>query len=289
MKTFVRGLLAAAFLFGLAPLGAQEWRPLFNGTLEGWRTWLAGPHESMTVESLARDPATGRYEKYGWDRDPLGVFTVAVVDGQPAIHVSGQVFGVLMTRESFGDFHLRLQFKWGEKRWAPRTEVVRDSGLLYRIHGEPGLVGGAWPPSVELQIQEHDCGDLWTVGSRIEVPARRATAADGKPVRIYDPAGTPATFGMEPAGGRCIKGADFEKPTGEWNTIELVCLGDESIHIVNGHVVMRLKKARGHGAGDWAAPLVSGPVLLQSEGAEVFYRDVQVRAISAVPVEFAEK
>ena len=34
-------------------------------------------------------------------------------------------------------------------------------------------------------------------------------------------------------------------------------------------------------------PVTRGPIILQSEGAELFYRDVQVRAITAIPSEFA--
>ena len=36
-------------------------------------------------------------------------------------------------------------------------------------------------------------------------------------------------------------------------------------------------------------PVTSGPIILQSEGAEVFYRDIQIRPITAIPAEFAEK
>jgi DNA integrity scanning protein DisA with diadenylate cyclase activity len=34
---------------------------------------------------------------------------------------------------------------------------------------------------------------------------------------------------------------------------------------------------------------MSGAIILQSEGAEIFYRDIQVRPIKAIPAEFAEK
>jgi hypothetical protein len=36
-------------------------------------------------------------------------------------------------------------------------------------------------------------------------------------------------------------------------------------------------------------PVTSGQIILQSEGAEVFYRDIQVRSIKAIPPEFAAK
>mgnify|MGYP006138293375 CR=1 FL=1 len=41
----------------------------------------------------------------------------------------------------------------------------------------------------------------------------------------------PLPFGIgTPHGTRVIKAADHEKPNGEWNTIELYCVGDEAVH-----------------------------------------------------------
>ena len=72
------------------------------------------------------------------------------------------------------------------------------------------------------------------------------------------------------------------------NTVELIAFGEDAIHIVNGKVVMRL-----HGPlridGDVPAPVTSGQIILQSEGAEVFFRDVEIRSIAAIPPEFAAK
>lgn len=36
---------------------------------------------------------------------------------------------------------------------------------------------------------------------------------------------------------RILKSADFENPTGEWNTIEIICNGNQTEHYVNGHIV----------------------------------------------------
>jgi hypothetical protein len=51
---------------------------------------------------------------------------------------------------------------------------------------------------------------------------------------------------------------------------------------------MRLKKAT-RLDGEKPVPLTAGKVLLQSEGAEVYFRDVEIQPITAVPAEFAEK
>jgi len=209
------------------------------------------------------------------------------VDGQPAIRISGEVFGELRTKASFKDYHLKFQFKWGEKKWPPRAnaETPRDSGLLYHVHAEPGAQGRTWARSIELQIQEHDVGDLYAVGSAIAVRAK-ARAGTKPTVYDYDPTGEWTYFSQsQGASGRCVKQPDNEKPTGEWNTVELIAFGEDAIHIVNGKVVMRL-----HGPtridADLPTSVTSGPIIFQSEGAELFYRDIQVRPIKAIPAEF---
>lgn len=265
------------------------WTSLWNGRdLDGWTTWLDRPQPTSDVPGLTKD-ASGRYTSpIGTGRDPLDIFTVAPdVDGAAAIRISGEVFGELRTTRAFTNYHLTLQFKWGEKKWPPRAgaNTPRDSGLLYHVHAEPGAEGRTWARSIEVQIQERDVGDLYAIGSVIAVKARRRPGAQPA-IFDYDPSGDWTYFSQSQGqSGRCAKQPDNENPTGQWNTVELICFGADSIHIVNGKVVMRL-----HGPTriDTAlpAPVTSGPIILQSEGAEVFYRDIRFRPIQAIPEEF---
>ena len=289
----IRRLLVIGVVLGVTAIHAQSgWTSLWNGTnLDEWTTWMQQPPPTSEVPGLQRD-ANGKYtEPIGSGRDPLKVFTVVKdVDGRPAIRISGEVFGELRSKGSFKDYHLRMQFKWGEKKWPPRDrpETPRDSGLLYHVHAPPGAGGRTWARSIELQIQEHDVGDLYAVGSAIAVRAKPRPGT--KPALYeYDPTGEWTFFSQsQGASGRCIKQPDNEKPTGEWNTVELIAFRDDAIHIVNGKVVMRL-----HGPvridAELPTPVTSGPIILQSEGAEVFYRDIQIRPITAIPSEFAAK
>jgi hypothetical protein len=275
-------LLGSVLLATYVCAAEEPWQPLFNGKdLAGWETFIAKPEPAWEVPDLKRDEKGTYLEPIGMNRDPLKVFTVETVDGRPAVHISGQGFGTMTTTRSFENFHLRLQFKWGEKRWGKRANAVRDSGLLYFGHGALGAQDGSWPRSIEFQIQEHDCGDLYAVGAQINV--RAIQHANNW---IYDPKGDERVFVQrKPLVNRCVKLEDAEKPHGQWNTLELVCLGGDSIHIVNGKVVMRLNQAqRVDGAAP--APLTAGTISLQTEGAEVFYRDVEYRTLKDVPTEF---
>jgi len=283
-------VLLAAFLASSASLHVDDgWTSLWNGRdFDGWTMWMQRPEPSSDVPGLKRD-AGGKYtEPIGSHRDPLKVFTIVNdIDGRPAIRISGEVFGELRTKASFRDYHLKLQFKWGEQKWPPRDkpETPRDSGLLYHVHAEPGAGGRTWARSIELQIQEHDVGDLYAIGSAIAVRARALPGTQPMAYQ-YDPTAEWTFFSQsQGAAGRCIKQPDNEKPTGEWNTVELITFGDDSIHLVNGKVVMRL-----HGPlridTTVPTPVTSGPIILQSEGAEVFYRDIEVRPINAIPDQF---
>lgn len=170
--------------------------------------------------------------------DPNGV--IKVEDG--VIHVSGQEFGYIMTEKEYENYRLIVEFKWGTKKWPPRENAKRDSGILMHCVGPDKI----WPKSIECQIQEGDCGDFHNVG------------------------GTSIEVGGKLQKGRVIKTIDAEKPSGEWNTIEVVCDGDKIINIVNGVTVNEGTKAS----------LTKGKILLQSEGAEVYYRKVELRPIA---------
>ena len=285
MMRYPTCLLGCALFLSAGLRAAEAWKPLFNGTdLAGWDMFQAIPDASLEVPGLKRE-ANGKYlEPIGLNRDPLQVFTVKNVDGRPAIHVSGQTFGTITTKESFGNIHLRMQVKWGEKKWAPKLNALRDCGLLYFCHGPLGVEHGQWPRSVEFQIQEHEMGDLYALMTKVTVNARH----EGR-LWLYDPKGEPILFEQKaPISNRCVKLGDPERPNGEWNTLDLICFNGDSIHIVNGVVVMRLHNAQ-RIDGTAPASLASGQISLQTEGAEVFYRDIAVRPITAVPAEFAEK
>src|SRR5262249_17624171 len=164
-------MIAMLVLAGMARLGhapaaqekKDEWKPLFNGKdLSGWDTWLGRPH--------------GEKEIVGLNKDPRKVYTVVRPEGEksPCIRISGEIFGALTSQEEYENYHLKLEFKWGEKKWPPRDgdKTPRDSGLLYHCVGEHGAAGTFWMRSQECQIQEKDCGDYWSVaGAMVDVEA----------------------------------------------------------------------------------------------------------------------
>jgi hypothetical protein len=241
------------------------------------------PDPTWNVPGLKRD-ANGNYlEALGKNRDPLHVFTVTNVDGAPAIHVSGQGFGVIMTTTAYTNVHVRLQIKWGDLKWGKKIGKPYDTGLLYFCHSEAGAADKTWPRGFEFQICQNEFGDLYALASQITVPAR----LDGKLWR-YDPTGVKTLFlQKKPIGNHCAHIVDPEKPKGEWNTLDLITFNGNSIHVVNGKVVMRLYNAQ-RLDGPAPAPIDTGKICLQTEGGECYFRNVEVQPITEIPAEYAE-
>jgi hypothetical protein len=90
-----------------------------------------------------------------------------------------------------------------------------------------------------------------------------------------------------PNQARCSKGGLYERPAPGWNTLELVCVGDQAVHVVNGQVVLRLTGSR-QVAGDGFEPLPGGRLELQMEGSEVYFRDIEIQPITEMPAELAK-
>ena len=177
----------------------------------------------------------------GKNNDSNQVFTV----NNGLLHISGQDFGYIVTERSFADFHLIAEFKWGERKYPPRENVARDNGICYYVVATDKV----WPRSVECQIQEGDCGDFWLIDSVTAV-------VDG-----IQQGPTKNT--------RVIKKRDSENPTGEWNRLEIIASKGKCTHIVNGVVVNEGENVS----------LRSGRILIQSEGAEIYYRKIDLKEL----------
>ena len=103
----------------------------------------------------------------GVDRDPKNVFSVVQADGGPALRISGETHRALTTRAEDENYHLRFEFKWGERKWPPREQTLRDSGCCYHAVGPHGSSYGFWMQSFEFQVQEGDCGDFYSLAGVI--------------------------------------------------------------------------------------------------------------------------
>ena len=68
---------------------------------------------------------------------------------------------------------------------------------------------------------------------------------------------------------RSQKKKDAEKPNGEWNLVEIIAENGKLTHKVNGVIV-----------NEATAPSLSkGKILIQSEGAEIYYRKIEIEEL----------
>jgi len=272
--------LATSLLVAAAAETPPTWTSLFNGkNFEGLDVYLA--------------PPPGSKQPLGLNNDPRGVFTVVETDGRPAIRVSGEIYGAITTRQEFENVHIRVQYKWGEKKWPPRNEPrhYRDSGILYWCIGPHGAGSEAWMRSIESNIMEKGVGQWWGVaGTYCDVEGRNVVLdnepavpyrgeSPGEQCILWEPGAKRVT--VKPYEG-ITSPIDPEKPHGEWNVAEVITWGNVCIHLLNGRVVLVIANPRFQENGR-EQRLHRGRIQLQSEAAELFYRDFEAQPISSIP------
>ena len=250
-----------------APAGAAV--ALFNGgDLSGFYTWL--------VDTRFQDPRQVFSVTNGW------------------LRISGDGLGYLATRESFRDYELTIEFKWGRTNthWGDRSSRARDSGIFLHATGPDGNShdgGGAFMAAIECNIFEGATGDLLLIrgddargnliAPRVTVTSDGRRDADGWP--WWSPEGSPITLERwgrvnwrnKDANWRDITGfrgpRDVERPPGKWNQLVITCR-DGTIRIVlNGQLTTEATLV-------WPR---EGKLLLQCEGSEIYFRRMLVRRI----------
>ncbi len=282
-----RGLLLLVLLALLTSLKEKDdWTPLLDKKLSQWEMYLSYRHAEGYTGAVPRDASGAPLTPVGYNKDETGVFSVIEEAGEPVLRVSGEIYGSVFTKREYENYHLKLKVKWGDRKYVPRTGKLKDSGLLYHSVGENGVdYWRAWKLSQEFQIMEGHMGDYWNVAtSAIDI---RAYQSEGKMNSVASASQPFLPFGTgSKRDGFCMRSENYESPAGAWTTLELICYGDKSVHLVNGHVVMVLQGSRYLKDGE-TLPLAKGKIQLQSEAAEVFFKDIQIRSISRMPPAYA--
>ena len=226
--------------------------------------------------------------------DPNRVFTIVEqIDGAPAIRISGEDWGGIETREQYSRFKLVAEFRWGAVTWGKRKAMARNSGILIHCQGVDGnfesTFDSPWLTSIEYEILEGRMGDAILVpGYRNKGDAERIfplammRALPGD--YHWNPEGALREF---PAGGKSklhwigedpdwkdvlgFRGRnDIDKPLGGWNLVEAIVDGGNLTYFFNGVKVMEVTNCS----------LTFGRILFQSEGAEIFFRRIELHPLS---------
>ncbi len=262
----------------------SKWITLLDTNLSKWEMYLSFPHKDGYKGQAPVNDAGEIIKPIGYNKNINDVFSVIEENGEPVLKISGEIYGCVYTKESFENYHLKLKVKWGTKKWVPRLNEAKDSGILYHSQGECGVdYWRSWMVSQEFQIIEESMGDYWCIAnSKIKIKALKEN--ENQPY-TYNQKGTLTSFGENTtAGNFCKAGSNNELAGNKWNELELITYGDKSLHIVNGKVVMALSNSSY--LDGILKPLTKGRIQLQSEAAEVFFKDIRIKPITKLPSEY---
>ena len=263
MKNLLIVLFASVILLGINSCEKKEsWQPLFNGeNLDNWDKYLGTPLKGF--DSLARVATVDK------------VFSVVEENGEKLIRISGDINGSLATRDTFSNYHLQLVFKWGDDVY-----TARNSGLLYHGFGPFGAALGTWMVNIECQLMHERLGDTYLMNNTFCETSVIETEEGFR----YSEDGEVKQFSRDHSGQGIRKATDAEKTVGEWNTVDLYCVGRTAVHVVNGQTVM-VNKNTGKIENGNVVPLTGGKIQIQSEGGELFVKSIKIKPASKIPAE----
>jgi len=233
----------------------------------------------------------GWYIKLKEGDQALGERVFAIVDDM--IHVFGDgwpdeidldkgtdaTIGMLYTQKTYDRYHLKFDYKWGSRKANYFSQWQYDAGVYYHISNDK-----IFPTGVEFQIHydhkknRNGTGDLIRPG--------------GQKYDWYFNINTneylhPDEGGVLYKGQKSYKGKkwlhqvksieNYHALNDQWNSCEIIVMGGEyAIHKLNGEVVNMAFNLNPN----------SGIIGFQSETAEIFYRNIEIREFEeSVPAE----
>lgn len=177
--------------------------------------------------------------------DPKGVFSIE--DG--VLRISGESLGYLATREQHSDFRLVAEFKWGQAKADLSSKKAGSSGLFIHGVGEDK----EWMRGFEAQIAAGRTGNVVLhSGAKLMVGTNHLA-------KSWTEIGKPKP--------------ELENKPGEWNTLEVFAVGDKLRVLVNGQQTVEATNLMPN----------RGKIFLQSNGAEVFFRRLDLYPLAKMP------
>ena len=238
---------------------SADWQPLYRGTLDDFRIYFRG-------------------QGYIDDVHKQDVFVAE--PGQ--IHVRKGTNGLIVTKAPYSHYHVKVDYRWGAEGGS------MNAGLMSHVDLNSKCVKDNRPRSVEINMLAKAPGSIW-LASKLGPFASSLVDKD-----ITGRRGT-KTYLPEAQGGQAHEASPFSNrtilahypekkpnsnPRGEWNTLEAIVRGADSVEIIhNGHSVNLITNLRDtkQGTKEPGKPLIEGGIGLQSEGQEIFYRNFIIK------------
>lgn len=224
------------------------------------------------------------------------LYAVDMAAGEAAIHVyptqadqSDQPQATLRTNDSYSSYVFHEEYKWGTNRFGGRKQTDRDNGVCFHVTAP---LTDVWPTSIEFQLGSQAWPGDWVSGNIFMlVNKTRAqwpnTMMNGQ--SVWSATGTKKMIGAPASYFKALapspnqnKGGAASSATAatEWNVIELTVHGSkDASYNVNGVVVNGLTDMEYDTGNGTFAPLDHGPIALQAEFAEVYFRNIKIKVL----------
>ncbi len=169
--------------------------------------------------------------------------TWSVKDG--VVRCTGKPSGYMRTEKNYANYLLHVEWRW--------TTEPGNSGVLVHMSG-PDKV---WPKCLECQMYAGSAGDILVIG-------------EGKGYLIGVQVAERAKGGPRIKGRTVLKlKKSSERPTGQWNSYDIICKDDWAVLFVNGVLQNVVTKCT----------ITSGKICLQSEGKPVEFRNIYIEPL----------
>jgi len=290
MKKIIHILALVFFLLNCKSHRIQEHNKsiiLLDSDLSLFEKWIGVPHttvKDLPVGTFQADIVT-KGSPLGLNNDVKNTFTTTTENGETVLNISGEIYGCISTKANYSNYHLSTLFKWGNKKWEPRINAKRDTGILYHSYGDHGRFWNTWKTALEYQVQEQDLGDFIPLDGNTASPKVGGPIVeirgDFSEVKRFDPNSNIYSSGS----GYIQAASEHDAPHGKWNLLEIYVIGNDAIHLVNGKIVMVVENAMNPENGK---PLIEGQIQIQSEAAECYYKNMVLKPIKKFP-DFVKK
>ena len=178
-----------------------------------------------------------------------------------AVEHTGGDRGFVAFSQGGGRLEVVAQHGLGRDR-ARRILATIEGVSAYRVNDSGPLV--VWPRMMEFQVSEGSVGDIWVIkGTSIIV---RGDKYDSTPDHPYIRIPRIGRGELQNVTGFRQPQGEVENPQGQWNVLELVADHDRVMQFVNGKLVNEGTNAN----------TTRGKIDFQSEGAEVYFRNMKI-------------
>lgn len=164
------------------------------------------------------------------------------------IRMYGDINGYLMSKKSYKNFELSLEYRWNIEEKFNKKNRTKNSGVMYNIPADyPDKI---WPKGIQFQIKENTTGDfifLDQVTAKVNGKLVEAGASVTSPKFIAN-----------------------ENPYGEWNTVVIKSFNGKITQYLNGKLVNECVEATS----------TEGKISLNYEGAPIDFKNIKLKNIS---------